>query len=162
MTRFQALLTPDPSSTPKAEQDRASLQLPGVVAQSNLRWWKRRGPALPPGKALLLVVAPSSQYDLVLLDLIDEALAPKRGASVPVYVANLQHYDTVEQLHADIPAINQAPPQTPVAAIWEDGALRRSGWGKQARDLAADVLGISADDLLSRILARVPKYTQAS
>src|SRR5205823_13648228 len=119
-------------------------------------------PALPPGKALLLVVAPYSQYDLVLLDLIDEALAPKRGASVPVYVANLQHYDTVEELHADIPAINQAPPQTPVAAVWEDGALRRSGCGKQARDLAADVLGISAEDLLTRIIGRVPKYTQAS
>ena len=119
MTRFQALLTPDPSSTPKAEQDRASLQLCGVVEQSNLRWWKRRGPAMPAGKALLLVVAPYSQYDLVLLDLIDEALAPRRGASVPVYVANLQHYETVEQLHADIPAINHAPPQTPVAAIWK-------------------------------------------
>jgi hypothetical protein len=132
------------------------------VAQSNLRWWKRRGPALPPGKALLLVVAPYSHYDLALLDLIDEALALKKAGSVPVYVANLQHYGTVEQLRADIPAINQAPPQTPVAAIWEDGTLRRSGWGKQARDLAADMLGISADDLLTRIIARVPKYTQAT
>ena len=52
----------------------------------------------------------------------------------------------------------QVPPQTPVAALWEDGEWSKSAWGKQARDLTADVIGVRADELRNEILARVPKY----
>jgi len=94
MTRFQALLKPDSTSTPKTEQERASRQLPDVVKGSHLRWWTKKAAIPTRGKALLLVVAPYSQYDLALLDVLEAALArpraPRRLLSVLIiYVANL-------------------------------------------------------------------------
>jgi hypothetical protein len=161
MNRFQALLKAD--STPKAELERASRQLADVVKSSRLHWWTKKATIPTKGKALLLVVAPFSQYDLALLDVLDAALArlrvPKRLLSVPIYVANLNQYETVEQLSEDIPTITQAPPQTPVAAVWENGKLSKSAWGKEGRDLAADALGLSSEDLNERVLAKVPKCT---
>jgi hypothetical protein len=162
MSRFQVLLKPESSLTPKEEQERASRQLPDVVRSSRLHWWKKA--AIPTqGKVLLLVVAPYSQYDLALLDVLDAALARSRASkrlpSVRIYVANLQEYQTVEQLTEDIPTITQVPPQTPVAAVWENGILSKSAWGKQGRDLAADALGLSSEDLNKRVVAKVPKYT---
>jgi hypothetical protein len=74
-------------------------------------------------------------------------------------VANLQQYQTVEQLTEDIATITQAPPQTPVAIVWENGILSKSAWGKQARDLAAEALGLSSEDLNERVVAKVPRYT---
>jgi hypothetical protein len=161
MTHFQAVLKPDPTSTPKAEQERASRQLPDVVKRSHLHWWTNKAAIPTQGKALLLVVAPYSQYDLALLDVLDAAIARRRATkrllSIRVYVANLQQYETVEQLTEDIPDITQAPPQTPVAAVWEDGELTKSAWGKQGRSLAADVLGLSSEDLNEQVVARIPK-----
>ncbi len=163
MNFFQALLKPDSASTPKAEQQRASRQLPDVVKNSHLHWWTKKAAIPTQGKALLLVVAPYSQYDLALLDVLDAALAgsrpTKRLLSVPIYVADLQQYQTVEQLTEDIPSITKAPPQTPIAAVWEDGVLTKSAWGKQGRGLAADALGLSSKDLNERVVAKIPRYT---
>lgn len=164
MTHFQALLKPDPTSTPKTEHERTSRQLPDMVKGSHLHWWTKKAAIPTEGKALLLVVAPYSHYDLALLDILDAAVARARARtrrqSVPIiYVANLLHYQTLEQLSEDIPTITRIPPQTPVAAVWENGVLIKSACGKHARDLAADMFGLSADDLNDRVVARVPKYT---
>ena len=86
-------------------------------------------------------------------------LIPKRRLSVPIYVANLQEYQTVEQLTEDIPALTDAPLQTPVAALWENGRWSKTACGKQGRDLAAIALGLSSEDLNERVVAKVPKYT---
>ena len=48
------------------------------------------------------MVAPFSQYDLTLLDLLDERLDTDQPP-VPVYVANLQDYATSEQLMRGVP-----------------------------------------------------------
>src|SRR5947208_3737962 len=98
MRRFRDLLAYDPASTPGEEQRRASEGLADAVARSRLRWWKDRTAAPGSGKCLLLVVAPFSQYDLTLLDLLDERFATD-PPPVSVYVANLQDYATVEQLN---------------------------------------------------------------
>jgi hypothetical protein len=161
MTLFQALLKPD-LMTPMAEQERASRELPQVVKGSHLHWWTNKGSIPTQGKVLLLVVAPYSHYDLALLDELDAALArprvPKRLQSVPIYVSNLERYQTVEQLTEDIPGITQIPFQTPVVAVWENGTLTKSAWGKSGRDLAADTLGLSSEDLNQRVVTKVPKY----
>ena len=166
MTRFQALLKPDSTSTPMAEQERASRQLPDVVRSSRLKWWTKKAAIPAHGKALLLVIAPYSHYDLALLDVLDAALARPRARKglllVPIYVADLQQYRNVEQLSEDIPTITYAPPQTPVAAVWEDGILSKCAWGKQGRDLVADALGLSSEDLNRRVITKVPKYTPPS
>jgi hypothetical protein len=126
------------------------------VAASNLRWWQDRGLMPPPERCLLLVVAPYSHYDLILLDLLDASLPSKTSPEVQVYVANLLDYDNPKQLEADVPGIGPVP-QTPLAALWESGRLLRSAWGKEARDLAAAVVGLPADELNRRIMA---EYSQ--
>jgi hypothetical protein len=160
MTRFRNLLTPDPASSPADEQRRASQGLADVVAQSRLRWWSDRQTAPNQEKCLVLVVAPFSQYDLTLLDLLDERLdaAPSR---VPVYVANLQDYASLEQLNADFPGVGAAP-QTPIAAICDSGSPKTVACGKKARELAAQTLGLSADELTRRIVAESPGYANSA
>ena len=122
------------------------------MAASNLPWWQDRGLTPPQGRCLLLVVAPYSHYDLILLDLIDASLPSKTSPEVQVYVANLLDYDNPKQLEADIPGVGPVH-QTPIAALWESGRLLRSAWGNEGRDLAAEVLGLPADELNRRIMA---------
>jgi hypothetical protein len=156
MTRFRDLLAYDPASTPGDEQRRASERLADAVARSRLQWWGGGKVTPCQGKYILLVVAPFSQYDLTLLDLLNERLAAKQPP-VPVYVANLQDYATAEQLRADFPGIGSAP-QTPIVAICEPGSARTVACGKKARDMLAEALGLSADELLRRIVAESPSY----
>lgn len=161
MRRFRDLLKPDPHSTPMDEQARASKGLADAVVGSNLRWW-RKGEAAPcQGRGLLLAVAPYSQYDLMLLDLIDESLGSGRSHGVQVYVANLQDYDSVEQLLPDFPGIGAAP-QTPLAAVWDAGSEKKAASGKKARDMAAEALGLSVDYVSGRIKAESPSYANAA
>jgi hypothetical protein len=154
MTRFRQLLKPDPESTPGAEQQRASAGLADAVRQSRLRWKGGRGPLQCQEKCLLLAVAPYSQYDLVLLDLLDEWVDSARS-TVPVYVANLQDYDSPAGLDEDFPGVGQAH-QSPVAALFESGMAKSVAWGKKARDLVAATLGLPADELTRRVRVKVP------
>ena len=156
MTRFKDLLTPSQRSTPKDEQKRASAGLADAVSASNLRRWEGRGVLPVQGKCLVLAVAPYSQYDLTLLDVLDESLASGQAA-FPVYVVNLLDYDTVEQVRADFPGIAQAN-QTPLAALWESGSPTRTAWGKHARDVVAEALGLAPEDLSRRVVAESPSY----
>jgi hypothetical protein len=160
MTRFRDLLTYDPASTPGDEQRRASEGLADAVARSRLRWWKGRKVAPGQGKCIVLVVAPFSQYDLTLLDLFDERLDTDQPP-VPVYVANLQDYATAEQLSADFPGIGAAP-QTPIVAICDSGSPQTVACGKKARDMAAQALGLPADELSRRIIAESPSYVNST
>jgi hypothetical protein len=153
MTRFRDLLAPDPASTPGEEQRRASEGLAQAVERSRLRWWKDRGVAPAQGKCIVLVVAPFSQHDLILLDLLNERL----DADQPMYVANLQDYATAEELSADFPGIGAAP-QTPIVAICESGSARTVACGKKARDMVAQAVGLPADELSRRIFAESPSY----
>jgi hypothetical protein len=161
MRRFRDLLKPEPQFSPKEQQDRASAGLADAVEQSHMRWWRKGESAPCRGKRLLLAVAPYSQYDLTLLDVIDESLGSGRSVGVEVYVVNLRDYDSVEQLAVDFPGVGAAP-QTPLAAVWDDGSEKAAACGKKARDLAAEALGIPADDLSERIKAEAPNYTNAA
>jgi hypothetical protein len=160
MTRFRDLLVYDPASTPGEEQCRASEGLADAVARSRLQWWKGRKAAPGQGKCLLLVVAPFSQYDLTLLDLLDERFDSYQPP-VPVYVANLQDYATAEQLSADCPGIGAAP-QTPIVAIYESGSPQSVACGKKGREMAAQALGLPPDELSQRIVAESPSYVNSA
>lgn len=161
MSRFRTLLKPTSQSSPMDDQERASKGLADAIANSSLRWWKSRDAALPPGKCLLLVVAPYSHYDLILLDLIDASLKSKTSPEVQVYVANLLDYPSPEQLEVDVPGIGPVH-QTPIAALWESGKLTRTAWGKKGRDLTAETIGIPADELNQQIMAEYSKRLTAA
>jgi hypothetical protein len=158
MRRFRDLLKFDPQSTPGEEQQRASEGLAAAVAQSHLHWWKGREGVPVQGRCLVLAVAPFSQYDLTLLDLLDERIDCDRP--LPVYIANLQDYLTLEQLQADFPGVGQAH-QTPIAALRESGSPTKVAWGKKARDLTAEVVGFAPDELSQRVVAESPRYTRS-
>jgi hypothetical protein len=160
MTRFRDLLPSDPALTPGEEQRRASEGLADAVARSHLRWWKDRRVAPGQGKCILFVVAPFSQYDLTLLDLLNERLDTDQPP-VPVYVANLQDYATAEELSAEFPGVGVAA-QTPIVAICESGSSPTVACRKKARDLAAQALGLSADELLQRMVAESPSYVSSA
>jgi hypothetical protein len=93
MTRFKDLLTLGQHSTPKEEQLRASAELADAVSASNLRRWEGRGALPAQGQCLLLAVAPYSQYDLAVLDILDERLGLGQSPAIPVYVVNLLESD---------------------------------------------------------------------
>jgi hypothetical protein len=158
VTSFRDLLKPDPRSTPAEEQGRASAGLADAVKRSNLRWWRSREPVLGQESYLVLAVAPYSQYDLTLLDLLDEKLSA--SPAVPVYVVNLQDYETPERLGADFPGVGQFH-QTPIAALYEAGSLTNVAWGKKARDMAAEAVGFSPDELSRRVVAESPNYANS-
>ena len=159
MTRFRELLKPNPQSSPGEEQLHASAGLAEAVRQSKLKWKGARGPLQCQEKCLLLAVAPYSQYDLVLLDLLDERLASGRPA-VQVYVANLQDYDSPARLGEDFPGVGEAH-QSPVAALFESGSAKAVACGKKARDLAAEALGLPADELTRRVVAESPSFANS-
>src|SRR5436309_1971841 len=146
MTRFKDLLTPGQLTTPADEQQRAAAGLDDAISASNLRRWEGRGILPVQGKCLVLAAAPYSQYDLTLLDILDESLGSGGLPAVQVYVINLLDYDNVEQARADFPGIAQVH-QTPLAALWESGMPKKTASGKQARDLAAEALGLDPEAL---------------
>ncbi|OJW12384.1 MAG: hypothetical protein BGO49_21260 [Planctomycetales bacterium 71-10] len=134
--------------------------MPAVVRASRLHWWE---PSAPPagGTAVLLVVAPWSHYDLAMLDVLDESVpGPDRpGEAPPVFVANLERYRSVEELTADIPILESFPFQSPIAALWRDGAFRNVAWGKAGRDLVADALDLPPEAFNEQVIARTPRYS---
>jgi hypothetical protein len=158
MTRFRDLLKFDPDSHPRDEQRRASEGLATAVAGSHFHWWKDREVTSLQGQCLVLAVAPFSQYDLLLLDLLDEQL-DSGPSPMLVYVANLLDYASVKELGVDFPGVAQAP-QTPIAALYQSGLPKRVASGKKARDMAAETLGLSAEELAQRVATETPSYTK--
>jgi hypothetical protein len=152
MTRFRGLLTPDPALNPGEEQRRASAGLADAISGSHLRWWKGEREQ---GECLLLIIAPYSQYDLTLLDLLDEYLGDGRPR-MPVYIANVLDFASVEDLRAAFPWVGDTA-QTPIVAQHGPGSPE-AACGKKGRDLVARALSLSADELSRRVLAESRGY----
>ncbi len=163
MKCFQKLLDPTTFADPGEQQAEASRQLPNLVAKSHLRWWKAPHHEPPPGRALLVIVAPYSQYDLAMLDILDDVVAGQ-GSGDPsiveeIYVANIESYESLDDLRIDIPALKSIPLQTPLVASWADGKIRELAFGKLGRDLVARELGIYPSGFNEFVLQRVHHAT---
>lgn len=156
MRRFRDLLAPDVALTPGEEQCRASEGLAHAVHESRLGWWKARQGANSQGQYLLLAVAPFSQYDLTLLDILDTLQSP-----LPIYVVNVQDYATAEQLNADFPGIGKVP-QTPVVAHCDAGSVPTVACGRKGRDLLAHILGLSTVELSQKVAAESRSYVNST
>lgn len=157
MRRFRDLLMAGASTTPMEEQRRASAQLADTVSLSNFRWWQGH-PAQPPeGSWLLVAVAPYSQYDLTLLDILDESIGSGRAVLLPLYVANLLDYQNAEQVRADFRGC--VSHRNPVVSLWDAASHVRSESGKRARDLLAETLHLDGEALQQRILEESPRFT---
>jgi hypothetical protein len=145
MRRFQDLLSPHGNESAVAAQQRASDQLANIVRESRLKWWRDAKDLPRPRQYALIVAAPYSSLDMILLDLLDEHLAARTTAA-PVYLANLHDYASVEELARDIPGIPLVD-QTPVFAIFDSGTPRGITFGKDARDSASLFVGLPEETL---------------
>jgi hypothetical protein len=157
MRHFRDLLKPEPNVSPGEQQQHAAAALPDTIAESHMRWWKTREVNVCHGKCLLLGIGSYSQYDLTLLDLMEEFLAEGRSDQVPIYVVNVADYTSREQLAVDFPGLGPGS-QSPMAAVWEAGSLKKVASGKMARELVAETLGVVAQDLEAQWIAESPSY----
>ncbi len=131
LTRFAALLDPDPLLTPTEEQRRAINLLPSVVAQSHLTWSSPSELAKLSGDRLVVAVAAWSRQDLELLDSLNRYVAAHPG--IQVYVTD------VDQAFDQIPGVGEVF-QTPVVGRWAGGVLTQSGSGYAGRKIVTDLL----------------------
>lgn len=157
MKRFQTLLKYDPKLTPHEEQVRASEGLADALNRSHLEQWKRDQSATSHGRCLLLAIAPYSQYDLTLLDILDESLSSQIVNDVKVFVVNLLDYQDQKELEKDFPGIGQIH-QTPIAAFWESGELKELALGRKARELVAEAIHVPSEELNQRVSSESPRY----
>ena len=155
MNRFRQLLKPSGATTPGEEQRRASEQLPRALAASPFRAWHTRSPQTGGDDYLLLIIAPYSQYDLTLLDVL-EPLA-RKVSTFPVFVGNLLDYPSLEHLKKDLPDLDGVP-ATPIAKHCSHSVTGPTVSGKAARDLIASLFHLNPDTFSRHILSETPRY----
>jgi hypothetical protein len=133
-----------------ANRDR---QFPAVVEESNFRLWKPGDPIPARGTWTLFGVAMWSQYDMHLLDVINQALA-EQGDNVPnVEVFNAGILTSTEEFERYIPRLEAH--HTPVLGIWQDGRLVERQFGYHASDRLARMFGTSADEIVDYVRNRI-------
>ena len=135
MTRFTQLLAPSGIDVPSSQQEYARKQFPELVSRSNLRLWKP-GDEIPNNKPrLLLGVATYSDSDMRLLDALDERVGV--GTEERVDVFNVLDCKSQSDFAKYVPGISRVF-QSPVVGVWEDGTLKRSLSGSEARHFLID------------------------
>jgi hypothetical protein len=130
------------------------LRFPATVAASRLRLWKPGDPIPNRGTRLLVGAAVWSRYDMLLLDLIDDALRIRNGDTPHVDVFNAGILTSQEAIEDYIPGIGEVL-QMPAVGVWHDGRLVKSASGYEGRDLAAQMFGSSSDDIVDQIRSRI-------
>src|SRR5262249_27284589 len=103
------------------------------VAESRLHWWSPGNPVCERGKRLLIGVATYSEYDMRLLDLLDDALGESRCSSIHVDVFDVLDCPTMDDFDRYVPGVGIVL-QTPVVGVWENGVLKDKGSGAPARE----------------------------
>lgn len=140
MTKFLDLLKPvllDPGK----QQEYAKQQFPYLVKESKYLKWRDNNRL---SNCMLIIVAHWSQYDLAMLDIIEETLTSE---SIPVYLtlAGLEDLDEIQ-------------PKMPVVSFYEDKNIpEKKAWGKNGRDLIAEILGLDPEEFNQEVISRVER-----
>ena len=127
-----------------------------VVEQSPFQLWEPGDPIPRHAVRLLIGVAPSSAYDMRLLDVIAEMMARAPSALPTVDLFDTANCPRPEECRRYIPTLREVGP-TPVAGIWFGGQLTWYGQGPTARDQIARMFGSTSE----RIVDYVERWTQA-
>ncbi len=134
------------------DQMEVERRFPDEVARSHFRHWSPGDPIRSSGLRYLIGVATYSEYDLRLLDLLEEAMissAPAAHhrqrhpaavadcATIPspspqVDIFSVGECRTQADFEKYIPGLETVF-QTPVVGVWRDGVLQKKGSGAQAR-----------------------------
>jgi hypothetical protein len=146
---FRDLLSHDPKLSAAESQQRATAELPDRVRRSALAWWPDRTDTNGTGRRLVIGVAVWSNYDLRLLDLVNEAVASGTRPDLNVAVFNLDELAPPSELQRMFPGIGEVL-QTPAVGYWEAGQLKETASGFNARQLVARLLGFDPKLILER------------
>lgn len=135
MHRFTQLLAPSGIDVPSNQQEYARKQFPELVSRSNFQLWKLGDEIPNNGQRLVLGVATYSNSDMRLLDALDETVGV--GTEERVDVFNVLDCKSQSDFDMYVPGIAKVF-QSPVLGVWEDGTLKRTLSGNEARDFLVD------------------------
>ena len=146
---FRDLLTHEPKLPAAESQRRASAELPDRVRKSVLTWWPDRSDTNGTGSRLVLGVAVWSNYDLRLLDLMNEAVASGTQPGLSVAVFNLDDVGSPDEFQRIFPGIGEVL-QAPAVGYWEAGKLKETATGYFARQLVGRLLNFDPNLVLEK------------
>ena len=135
---FLDLLTLEPALPATDAQSRARIELPTLVRRSALLWFPDLAGANGKAERFVIGVAVWSNYDLRLLDLLNEVSARSDAPAVAVF--DLDALASPDELERTFPGIGPVF-QTPVVGHWRDGNLVETASGFAARQLLGSALG---------------------
>ena len=121
------------------------VRLSEALSTSRLNHWKARDNIASAKRRVLIGVAPYSQYDLKLLEALNEL--PLDPASDRIDVFDVLACQTQEDFEEYVPGIGKVY-QTPVVGIWRNGKLEERNSGHSARELLMRLYGIKIGQLL--------------
>jgi hypothetical protein len=130
-----------------------------VVERSPFQLWGPGDPIPRHAVRLLIGVAPSSGFDMRLLDVMVEAMACGPSALPTVDVFNTAHCQHLEDFRRYIPSLGEIF-HTPVAGIWFGGQLTWFGQGHAARDQIARMFGSTSDRIVEYVQQRTQTRTR--
>jgi hypothetical protein len=124
----------------------ASRQLAERVRQSALTWFPDHVETNGTGRRLVVGVAVWSNYDLRLLDLMNEAA---KQPDLCVAVLNIDELGSQADIQRVFPGIGDVF-QTPVVGYWAAGQLRETASGFAGRQLVGRLLGFDPQVVLQQ------------
>ena len=146
---FHGLLSHEPKLPPAESQRRAAAELPDRVRLSALEWWPDRTATNGTGSRLVLGVAVWSNYDLRLLDRINEAVAADAQPGLHVAVFNYDDVGSTDEFQRIFPGIGEVL-QPPAVGYWEAGELKETATGFFARQLVGRLLNFDPNLVLEK------------
>jgi hypothetical protein len=135
------------SSDPKAPE-----QLAERVRRSALAWFPDCAETNGIGRRLVIGVAVWSNYDLRLLDLVNEAVTAGKQPDLHVAVFNIDELSSPAELQRIFPGIGEVF-QTPAVGYWEAGQLKETASGFAGRQLVGRLLGFDPKLVLEQSAA---------
>lgn len=131
MNQFASLL--DQNLDPFEQQKQAAKNLASVVRGSNLKWWEDK--PLNVDKYVLVAVAVYSNYDLILLDFLNNGIC-----STPTYIANI---DDCYHIHKVI-ELCKTPP---ICLLFKKNSIVDVKQSVYARDFIVDLFGLKKEQI---------------
>jgi hypothetical protein len=147
MTRFLDLMYGGHVEHPDDEEWDADAHFPASVADSLFRLFNLGDPIPQQGTFILLGVATWSDYNMHLLDMLEEAMGrPGDHPAVAVFNAgNLTSMEAIRKYIPDCPEMFHPP----ALGLWRDGVLTERAEGYRACDAVARLFGFTAEDVIN-------------
>jgi len=119
-----------------------------VKASRRLHLWSTKDIIPDSGVRLLIGVATWSRYDMVLLDIIDDA----EFGPACIDVIDIDQIQSIDDLHRFFPHASPIM-QSPIVGLWSDGHFVECADGHFGREIVARECGIDKAHIEERMMA---------